>query len=157
MKKEFLKGFTVTLVILVIAFASAVVSNAQSTISVVANIPFEFSVGNKALPAGEYTVQTVPSSNSALMVRSANGKSAAIRLTEESDRTNGKAHAHLQFRRYGDRYFLTEVWDGFEPTGRRLLRSQEERAIEGELASIASKSELAQSSYQTIEVLARVR
>ena len=158
MKKEFLKGLTMLLLIVVLALATAVVSaNAQSANRVVADIPFEFSVGYKTMPAGEYAVETVTSSGNAVMIRSTDGNRAAIRLTEESARVKNKTQARLVFHRYGARYFLAQVWNGVDLTGRQLMKSQEESAIEGELANINSKSDLAQSSYETIEVLAIVR
>jgi len=158
MKKEFLKGLTMLLFIVVLALATAVVSaNAQSANRVVADIPFEFSVGYKAMPAGEYAVETVTSSGNAVMIRSTDGNRAAIRLTEERARIKNKTQARLVFHRYGARYFLAQVWNGVDLTGRQLIKSQEESAIEGELANINSKSELAQSSYETIEVLAIFR
>jgi hypothetical protein len=61
------------------------------------------------------------------------------------------------FHRYGERYFLAEVWNGVDRTGRQLLKSQEESAIEREFASISTKSETAKNSYETVEVLAALR
>ena len=58
MKKQLLKGFTMLTLIAVIALASVVATataNPQASSRVVANIPFEFSVGYKTMPAGEYT------------------------------------------------------------------------------------------------------
>ncbi len=108
MKKELLKGFTMLMLIVVLAFASAVAAKAQSSDRIVADIPFEFSVGDESMPSGQYAVKT------------ANSR-------------------------------------GSDNTGRRLLKSRQERAIERELASTRSKSQPAQSSYETIEVLAALR
>lgn len=158
MKRELLKGFTMLMLIVVIALATAVASaNAQSSNKVVADVPFEFSVGYKALPAGEYSVQTVASSGNALLIRSADAKVSALRLSEATDRMKNKSHARLVFHRYGERYFLAEVWNGADTSGRQLLKSLEERAIERELASISSKSETAQTTYETVEVVATFR
>jgi hypothetical protein len=65
------------------------------------------------------------------------------------------AAARLVFHRYGQRYFLAEVWNGADKVGRQLMKSRDELAIERELASISSKSEMAQSCYETVEVLAK--
>ena len=158
MKKELFKGFTMLMLIVVIALATGVASaNAQSSNKVVADIPFEFSVGYKTLPAGEYSVQTVASSGNALLIRSADAKVSALRLSEATDRMKNKSHARLVFHRYGDRYFLAEVWNGADTSGRQLLKSLEESAIERELASISSKSETAQTTYETVEVVAMFR
>jgi hypothetical protein len=158
MKKELLKGFTMLMALVVLALATAVASaNAQSSAKIVADIPFEFSIGYKAMPAGEYSVKTVSGAGNAVMIQSADGKRAAVRLSAETDRTKNNTHARLVFHRYGERYFLAEVWNGVDRSGRQLLKSQEESAIERELASISAKSEAAKNVYETVEVLATLR
>jgi hypothetical protein len=157
MKKELLKGLTMFVLVTVFALATAVVSaKAQSANRVVATIPFEFSVGYKPMPAGDYSVQSVSTSISALMIKSADGKTAAVRLSNETGRSKN-TEARLVFHRYGERYFLVEVWNGTDSTGRRLLKSKEESAIENELASLPSKGDSAKNTYETIEVLASLR
>ena len=157
MKKELLKGFTMVMLIVVLALASAVASaKAQSANKVIADIPFEFSVGYKSMPAGEYSVTTAISARG-LLIQSADGKTSALRLSDETDRSKDKPRARLVFHRYGDRYFLAEVWNGNGNTGRQLLQSQEERAIERELASISPRAHAGQATYETVEVLAMLR
>jgi hypothetical protein len=156
MKKELLKGFTMLMLIVVLALATAVVSaNAQSSNKVVADIPFEFVVGGQAMPAGKYTATA--STQNSLIVRSDDAKNSAIRLTNSIVPQRNKTHARLVFHRYGERYFLAEVWSGSDSSGRQLLRSREERAIERELASISSKSETAKATYEIVEVVAALR
>lgn len=161
MKKELLKGFTMLMLIVVLALATAVASaNAQSSNKVVADIPFGFSVGYKTMPAGEYSVQTVATAGDALMIQSGDAKISALRLSEATDRMKNKTHARLVFHRYGERYFLAEVWNGTDTSGRQLMKSLEERAIEQELAGIAAKSEQSetgQTTYETVEVVAVLR
>lgn len=158
MKKELLKGLTMLMLIMVLALATAVASaQAQSGNKVVADIPFEFSVGYKTLPAGAYSVKILTAASNALMIRSADGKTSALRLSQPTEESKANAHARLVFHRYGERYFLAEVWTGADNVGRQLLQSQEERAIERELASIAVKGEPAKDVYERIEVVAALR
>jgi hypothetical protein len=157
MKKELLKGFTMLMLVVALALATAVASaNAQSANRIAADIPFDFSVGYKIMPAGGYTVKPVSASN-ALMIQTADGTMAAVRLSDETERAKNIPHARLVFHRYGERYFLAEVWNGFDKTGRQLLKSQEESSLESELASISAKSETAKNTYETVEVLAVLR
>ncbi|MFN2514741.1 MAG: hypothetical protein ABR556_00880 [Pyrinomonadaceae bacterium] len=153
MKKEFLKGFTMLVLIMTLALAAAVVSaNGQSANRMVANIPFEFVVGGESMPSGEYSVNNATTDGSAILIQSADAKNSAIRFTnavEEKARTNSR----LVFHRYGQRYFLAEVWKG-DSTGRQLLKSRQERAIERELASLSPKSESGQNLYEIVEVAA---
>jgi hypothetical protein len=158
MKKGLLKGFTTLMLIVVLALTTAIASaKAQSANRVVADIPFEFSVGYKTMPAGEYSVRTVTTAGDGLMIQSADGKSSALRLSEATERAKDKSHARLVFHKYGERYFLAEVWNGADRSGRQLLESQEERAIERELASISPASATAKNTYETVEVMASIR
>jgi len=161
MKREFLKAFTMLVLIVTIALATAVVSaNAQSNAKrVVADVPFEFSVGYKALPAGTYSVQSIVSAGDGLLIQSTDGKISALRLSDETRRIKEKPQARLVFHRYGERYFLAEVWNGFDNTGRQLTKSQEERAIANELmlASARENAHAANDIYEIVEVLALLR
>jgi hypothetical protein len=156
-KKELLKGFTMLALIVAIALASAVVTaNAQASKQIVADIPFEFSVGYKTLPAGQYIMQTLASAGDGLLIQSADAKTSALRPSEATAPMKNKTHARLIFHRYGERYFLAQVWSG-DSSGRQLLKSQEERAIELDLASIGAKGESAPAAYEIVEVVAMPR
>ena len=158
MKREFLKGFTMLVLIVTLALTTAVVSaTAQSNANkVVANVPFEFSVGYKALPAGTYSVQSIVSAGDGLLIQSADGKISALRQSEATRRIKEKPRARLVFHRYGERYFLAEVWNGIDNTGRQLTKSQEERAIADELmlASAKENAHAANAIYEIVEVVA---
>lgn len=153
MKKQLLKGITMLTMILAIAFATAVVSaQAQSAKTLVSNVPFEFIVGDQTLPAGKYQINR--SLGNALTIRTSDA--AVNRLTNEvQSRENSKAR--LVFHRYGERYFLAEVWTGAGDVGRQLLKSRQERAIEREMSTIASKTEQGECGFDLIEVAAVLR
>ena len=158
MKKELVKGFTMLMLVVVVALATAVVSaNAQSANKVVADIPFEFSVGYKTMPAGEYMVRSLLSSGDALMIQSADAKLSALRQTEATAQMKTNNHSRLVFHRYGDHYFLAEVWNGVDAAGRQLFKSQEEREIESQLASISSQGETAKNTLEIVEIVATLR
>ena len=155
MKKQLLRGITMLTMIVAIAFATAVVSaQAQSAKTLVSNVPFEFIVGDQTLPAGEYQINR--SLGNALRIQTSDSAASVSRLTNEVQSRRNK-HARLVFHRYGDTYFLAEVWTGGGDIGRRLLKSRQERAIEREMSSIASKMEQAESGYARIEVAAVLR
>ena len=157
MKKEILKGFTMLVLILAVALVTAIASNAQSSNKIVADIPFEFNVGDQALPSGQYAVKTANSQGDALMIQSNDAKSTAMRLTNPIEPDKNKTHARLVFHRYGERYFLAEAWSGSSEAGRQLLKSRQERSVERELARISTKSDPRQRTYETVEVLASNR
>lgn len=158
MRQQILKGITMFMLVGAVAFMTAVVpAHGQSSITVSATVPFEFKVGDKALPAGDYTVRTMSGTGSALAISNQDTHKAAIRLTNTVQAAKASNKAKLVFHRYGQTYFLSEVWSGHENTGRQLVKSKQERAMESQLAAISSKSELARNAFETIEVVAMVR
>jgi hypothetical protein len=137
MKKELIKGFTMVLIVVAIALATAVASaNAQSAKKVTADVPFEFVVGGQTMGSGEYTLKSINAPENGLLIQNAAGKSATLRMTFQIEPRRNRRAARLVFHRYGDRYFLAEVWTGGGEAGRHLLKSRQERAIERELSSI---------------------
>jgi hypothetical protein len=156
MKKEILKGLSMLTLIVGLAFVTAVVS-ANGQTQIVSDVPFNFVVGEKTMPAGQYSVTQLTAGSSALLIAEKNAKSSSIRLATDLEPKRSKTQARMVFHRYGQNYFLAEVWKGGDSFGKKLQRSRQERAIERELASIISKSELAQSTYEIVELVAVVR
>jgi hypothetical protein len=62
----------------------------------------------------------------------------------------------MVFHRYGQQYFLAEVWSGASH-GRQLMQSKRERNLRQELASNELKSDSVRSSYEVVEIAALVR
>jgi hypothetical protein len=127
--------------------ALAVPMLAQSSMRLKANIPFEFVVSGKTLPAGEYSIDTA---SSQVVVRSIAQSAGAIAIGNNVDvkGTDPTAATKLVFNRYGDKYFLSEVLDGWVSSGLKLPVSHTER----ELATSASTS-----TPETLTVLASLR
>lgn len=156
MRRQFLKGFTMLTLIVGLAFMTAVVSaNGQTSIAVGAKVPFEFTVGDKVLPAGEYTVKSIRSNAEVLEIRTQGD--AAMRFSTTLKTNKALKHGKLVFHRYGQSYFLAEVWSGPEEAGRRLEKSREQRSIERQLAAIPSKSDLPGGNYEVVEIVAMNR
>ncbi len=158
MKKQILKGFTMLMLIGAVAMMAALVSaHAQSSGQIVADVPFEFIVGGKSLSAGEYSVRNFTASGNTVVISSRDSHDAAVRLTNSIQAREVTGQSKLVFHRYGERYFLSEIWTAGEQTGRELMKCRAERDLENQLAANASKSELARNSYETVEIIAMVR
>ena len=142
------------MLVVALAFVTAVTSaNGQSGKSR-ASVPFDFIVGSATLPSGDYRLEQVTSSRSVLKIRCAGSNDSAMRMT--SPATGNSQKAKLVFHRYGQRYFLAEVWSGAGEQGRQLMKSQQERAIEKENAQIARHGGPA-ATYERVEVVAALR
>ena len=90
-----------------------------------ATLPFAFNVGQQLMPAGEYRV--VVDSNS---VRIAPMDGQGVDLGPSSYLSPGPSQdvsPKLVFHRYGNHYFLAEVWTGDVNRGHKLMISSTER------------------------------
>jgi hypothetical protein len=93
------------------------------------NIPFDFTVGEKKLPAGEYSVGRAQRSDDiAISISDVEGRARTIRLTNATTTSHPKNRSSLIFHRYGDQYFLFEVWPAGGNVGRQFPVSKSERA-----------------------------
>lgn len=92
-----------------------------------ADIPFEFVIANKTMPAGKYTVEPGSASHT-LVVRSADwGATCAVSANGKA--SSGRTGSYLLFRKYGDRYFLAEVWNEAKQRGSEIRKSKTEREL----------------------------
>lgn len=149
MRKEMQKGFTMAVLTVAFALTAVVVSaNAQSN-RVAAVVPFDFIVGSQTLKSGKYTLGSITQDSEGLVIRGS--EKSVIRLSRAIESNETQEQARLVFHRYGQRYFLAEVWAGGNSTGRQLLESREERATRREF------EKLARTGYETVELLATAR
>ncbi len=91
-----------------------------------AKIPFDFQIGSKKFPKGEYTIESVTPTG-LMRISNAKGKKA-INFSAIQDKQNKKMKSRLSFRRYGEQYFLRKVWDG-QDTIFELQRSSAEKKV----------------------------
>lgn len=121
------------------AFTTLAPTQSHAQQGALANIPFDFAVGNKTMPAGEYEVQRVPSNDAALqLIQRTDSSVSAFALTNAIDGIGKNAQPKLVFHCYDHECFLSEVWIG-TVSGRLLLPSRRER----EVSRAQSKSEMA--------------
>jgi hypothetical protein len=118
---------------------------ADQYLSLKVNIPFAFQVGNKTMPAGEYSIQRVSDGDGRIqLIRRTDSSASAMAPTLLVDAKDGKSESVLVFHKYGNSYFLSEIWTG-ESQGRQLFKSEREK----ELARETSGSKVA-VSLQTV-------
>ena len=152
MRKQVTKGLAMFMLVMALAFATAVVSANGQSRQAKANVPFDFIVGDQTLVSGNYAIEALSAGGECLRISNAEPKKGSVaRLTMP---LNGKSeHAKLVFHRYGQRYFLAEVWTDGGFQGRQLMKSKQERAIEKEGARIASLGgSPARATYETVAI-----
>jgi hypothetical protein len=111
-------------------------AHAQVSQSIQGNVPFNFRVGDSVLPAGQYIVRPLRSGSMVLQIHSSEPKGKGIMCLSNQVQANSRQNAKLVFHRYGDTYFLSQVWpgDGLS-TGSGFVPSRAERAMVREMAA----------------------
>lgn len=117
-----------------------------------ANIPFDFVVADRKLPAGEYSIGRVrqDSGDSFLLISSVDGRANAIRLSNPVESRVAKNEGTLVFHRYGDQYFLFQVWPSGSTVGRELFKSRSERNLVAN--SSAGKMAKSKPAVETVTI-----
>lgn len=119
-----------TLITICLLFAAAALL-AQTTPSrrlMTVNIPFAFSVEDHFLPAGKYLVLTVTPERS-IRIAGIDGKHSAIVNTLPNYARTPSPNSRLVFHRYGNAYFLVQVWTVGQNVARNPLSSKKAMAI----------------------------
>jgi hypothetical protein len=117
------------------AMVSTRVAQAQELL--VVNIPFDFVAGNTKFPAGAYSIKVAGPERTLLVIDRQDAAVSAFMNTNSVVKTEIQTESKMIFNRYGDRYFLSEVWTAGNSRGRRLLKS----ARENEMAQIAKREQ----------------
>ena len=100
---------------------------AQSIV-VKANVPFDFMVGSRLLPAGNYEFATI-SQTGVLRVMSESGSTSAMAASSADHDGGSRSVVSVEFHRYGNEYFLYKVWNGGATYGREIPASRTEREL----------------------------
>lgn len=114
-------GLAVTLLMTSVAFASGILMP-----DLKANIPFDFHVGGKNLPAGEYKILQT-STPGVLKLSAIDFTANAVVITQTETGTKAAKANRLDFRKYGNQYFLGAVLVEGAKTSRYIPVSSEER------------------------------
>jgi len=112
---------------LVMSILAADVCYAQQGVLTV-NIPFEFQAGNKSLPPGEWSVETVLTGEGALLrLRQVKGEASILFSTITVESKHASPGPKLVFHRYSKNLFLAQIW--MAGKGHQLVESDRERRI----------------------------
>ena len=114
------------IIIAAIAFVfgiGSITASAQGQV-LKADIPFEFTVGKTALPAGEYIVK-LPETAGAQIVsfKKADGEGYGMVMTNQVNSKDAEAANGLVFVKSGDRYFLYQVHTEGREVGQQVVKS----------------------------------
>ena len=132
------RAFAIATALVLAMMAVAGLAHAQQTL-LVANIPFEFVVGDQTLRAGEYRIEPAASSGQDfLKIVDADGRLLKIVWTMGVYARDLQTPPRLVFHCYGNQYFLSQIWPAASQLGRQLEVTPREK----ELASKETKHEV---------------
>jgi hypothetical protein len=94
------------------------------------NVPFQFYAGNAKLPAGKYILHMLDNSDLRIMeISTPDSSTSALFEVEDAESNTVPPKNELIFNKYGNRYFLTRVFDEGNPDGSRVPESQYEKRV----------------------------
>jgi len=94
-----------------------------------ADIPFAFQASNETLPAGQYEVSTRNAVANTITVRNRESKQALVALTHKAQSKQTPEVSKLIFRRYGNQYFLAQIFVAGNTEGTELAKTKAERRL----------------------------
>ena len=105
-----------------------------------AKIPFEFHVGSNTFPAGTYVVSRAASPGIVILRNEEDTKQNVATITNANYSRATNKTATLEFRRYGDQYFLARVMPFDSTTNHELQKSRSEREAADGAKNLAGTS-----------------
>jgi hypothetical protein len=123
--------YTFVGLLFVLTISSAIGVHAQSKMTAKASIPFDFSVKNQTMTAGDYVINQADDQGSVWTLRSRDNHQSIFLLAMVEEPKTRSDKGKMTFRRYGNKYFLTTIETPDYQIG--LRKSRAERQLEKSL------------------------
>jgi hypothetical protein len=123
MKTQLLR--TAVFVIGLLAVSAAVAQTKPG--DVIVNVPFSFVAANHQMEPGRYIV--TPQGSGVLRIFDPKDSKNQTFVTVHNVESRIPTNAKLVFHRYGESYFLAQVWTGNADTGREVPKSKAEKEV----------------------------
>ena len=97
--------------------------------TVLAEIPFAFQDGHRSFPAGKYRIEMV--NEHTLLLRNSSNTQIGLAMTVGELTAQAPRSAKVVFHKYGDQYFLSDVWLADKTLGCQMVMSRAEKELRG--------------------------
>ena len=158
MERKVIKRLMMLSLVSLFTLCAAVTSaNAQLSNPIRVKIPFDFNIGDKKLPTGEYIFSRVSavSGDELMSVSSVDASAHLFESTYAAQVLTPKNKSTLVFHKYGDQYFLEQIWSGGEQEGTQLPESRGERIARRQLAQNQQRNMSGKTTRaETVDVVA---
>ncbi len=122
-----MKNYAAIALVACVVFLTLAATPSHAQILVKADVPFEFSAGQGMLPAGDYAI--TQNGIQAAVTLSSGRRGVQIMLPQTIEFLDHQDATKLVFHRYGDQYFLAEIWSGLDGSVRKLNVNPQERQL----------------------------
>jgi hypothetical protein len=123
----------------VVFFAALTVTSVQAqSLTMSVTIPFDFAVAGKTFPAGEYHLQR--STDGERVITQIRSKDNALSMylpqshPVQDIKIQLESKSKLVFNKYGDQFFLSQVWIFGRRIGEEFPKTTRERVLQREMA-----------------------
>jgi hypothetical protein len=104
-----------------------VIAGVQIINRVTFSTTFPFTVGNTKFPAGSYSIKPLDDDSEIMEISSADGKTSALFETMATELPKTPSKGEVVFKKYGDNYVLSEIYEPGSKTGAMTIKSHAER------------------------------
>lgn len=117
-----------------------------STQKLVTQVPFQFTVANNLVPAGECVIERAGVGDTTLIIHNRAGNVHLFAMGMRDEAPSAATHYSLTFRKYGEVYFLTGIKVAGQRTFYKLPVSSRERELQ--LAHVPVSEQIVLASLQ---------
>ncbi len=122
-----MKNYAIIALVACVAFVTLAATPSHAQAMIKADVPFSFSAGYGVLPAGEYNIAR--SGLGQVMLLSNGRHGVELMIPKTTDWRDNVGTPKLVFHRYGDEYFLAEIWTNADDCVRTLSVHPRERQL----------------------------
>jgi hypothetical protein len=122
-----MKKYAAIALLACVAFATLGATSSHAQVLMKAQVPFNFKAGHGTLPAGDYSIIETGMTPEAVLLRV--GLRGVELVMPNNTGSQNVSTPKLVFHRYGDEYFLAEIWTNADDSVRKLAVSPRERQL----------------------------
>jgi len=130
-------------VVTLVVLSGMAAAQLNSGSKIVTQVPFEFVVANKVVPAGEWVVRIAIVDGNILDISNAQTNAGVFSPSSRTEAKQPASYYALVFKQYGDRYFLSGIKLQGSKIAYRLPESKAEAELRAQNVSATEETLLA--------------
>src|ERR1700687_5421719 len=104
-----MKQTKLLVIVTLVVWSSMAVAQLMSSAKIVTEVPFDFVVGNRTVPAGQYIVERATMDGRVLTIRNRRAEEALFSRVLRIEASQAASEYALVFTCYGDQHFLSGI------------------------------------------------